>query len=323
MLHSANQEDELEQNPVRQSKISLMEGEEQQNTSFMATEFQKLGCISLRTVPISVENGSKSLIINSLLDDGSTQTYLNADIAAKLVLNKEIRKSQVNAINGTVATFERAPVELTLRSMNGQVNTVIEAFTINHVTDDLKTVNWGAINRNWDPLRGVNFPLVNRRSKIDMLIGVYYPDCHFSIKNIRGKPGQPIARLTPRGLTCIGNPNNTRSNWHQNQYTRTYFSSTNGEFGKIGDNIRKLWDVEDISGKVGKKMMSSEDKMALKMIEKSVKHDGQRHEVAIPWKKNTDTSLLNNYGHEEKRNQRCKIYKETIDQYLTKEYINR
>ena len=104
MLQSANHEDESEQNPARQSKISLMEGEEQQNTSFMATEYQKLGCISMRTVPIIVENRSKRLIINALLDDGTTQTYLNADIAAKLGLHGEIRKSQVNAINGT-ATF--------------------------------------------------------------------------------------------------------------------------------------------------------------------------------------------------------------------------
>ena len=38
MLHSADQEDELEHNPTCQSKISLMEGEEQQNTSIMAAE---------------------------------------------------------------------------------------------------------------------------------------------------------------------------------------------------------------------------------------------------------------------------------------------
>ena len=123
MLHSANQEDEVEQNPAQQSKTSLMEGEEQQNTSFVATECQKLGCISLQTVPVIVENGSKSLIINALLDDGSTQTYLNADIAAKLGLHGDISKSQVSVINGTVATFETAPVEFRLRSMNGQVNT--------------------------------------------------------------------------------------------------------------------------------------------------------------------------------------------------------
>ena len=88
----------------------------------------------------------------------------------------------------------------------------------------IKTVNWKAINRKWDHLRGVNFPQVNSRSKIDMLIGVDYADFQFSLINIRGKPGMPIARLTPLGWTCIGNPNNTTTNWHQNQHTRTYFS---------------------------------------------------------------------------------------------------
>ena len=68
-----------------------MEGKGQQNTSFMATEFQKLGCISLQTVPIIVENGSKCLIINAVLDDGSTETNLNADIAAKFDLYGEIQ----------------------------------------------------------------------------------------------------------------------------------------------------------------------------------------------------------------------------------------
>ena len=107
-------------------------------------------------------------------------------------------------INGTIATFETAPVEFTLRSMNGQVNTVIEALAIN-VTGDLKTVNWKAIIGKWDHLRGANFPKVNSRSKIDMLIGVDYPNFLFYFKDIRGKLGQPIARLTPLGWTCIGN----------------------------------------------------------------------------------------------------------------------
>ena len=114
---------------------------------------------------IIVENASKSLIINVLLDDGSTQTYLNADIATKLALHGKIRKSQVNVINGTVATFETAPVEFTLRNMNGQVNTIIEAFTINDVSGDLKTINWKAVYRNWNHLRDVNFLQVNSRKK--------------------------------------------------------------------------------------------------------------------------------------------------------------
>ena len=82
-----------------------------------------------------------------------------------------------------------------------------------------------------------------------MLTGMDYPDFLFSLKDIRGKPG-------PLEWAGIGNSNSAATNWHQNQYTRTYFSSINGELGKIGDNIKKFWDVKDISGKVGKKMMN-------------------------------------------------------------------
>ena len=106
-------------------------------------------------------------------------------------------------INVTAGTFETAPVKFRLRSMNGQFNTVIEAFTINDVTGDLKTVNWKAINRNWDHLGGVSFPQVNSRNKFDMLIGVDYPHFHFSLRDIKGTPGESIARLTPLGWICI------------------------------------------------------------------------------------------------------------------------
>ena len=118
---------------------------------------------------------------------------------------------KVNVIKRTVATVETALVEFKLRSMNGQVNTVIEALTISDVTGDLKTVSWKAINRNWDHLKGVNFTQVNSRNS-DILTGRDYPDFHFSLKDIRRKPGQTIDRLTLLGLTCIGNPNNSITN---------------------------------------------------------------------------------------------------------------
>ena len=47
---------------------------------------------------------------------------------------------------------------------------------------------------------------------------------------------------------------------------------------KIGGNIKKFGNVEDISGKMGKKMMSPKDKVVLKMVDKSIKDDGERYE---------------------------------------------
>ena len=79
-------------------------------------------------------------------------------------------------------------------------------------------------------------------------------------------------------------------------------------------------------------MMSLEVKVALKMVEKSMKHDGQWYEVATPWKKHSGTCLLNNYSDAEKKlhhrenqlskkQEVCKAYEETINQYLAKGYI--
>ena len=70
--------------------MSIMEGVVLQNKSFMATECQRLGCISLPTVPIIVKNG---FIKKLLLDDGNTQTCLNADIVANLSLYGKTEKS--------------------------------------------------------------------------------------------------------------------------------------------------------------------------------------------------------------------------------------
>lgn len=124
-----------------------------------------------------------SLIMNALLDDGSTETYLNVDIAAKLGLHGEIRKSDkwesINLWSSISGIY--------YKEYSRQIHTVTEAFTINYVTCDIiKVVNWKAVNRTWDYLRGVNFPQVISRKKIDMFIGVDYPEFHFSLKDIKG-----------------------------------------------------------------------------------------------------------------------------------------
>ena len=77
-------------------------------------------------------------------------------------------------------------------------------------------------------------------------------------------------------------------------------------------------------------MMSPEDKVALKMVEQSIKQYDQQYEVAIPWEKHPGNCLLNNYSHAEKRlhhiehqlSKKPEVCKtETTNQYLTKGYI--
>ena len=48
--------------------------------------------VGLRTAPVILKNEDCSLIVNVLLDDASTETFINADVAAKLSLKEKNRK---------------------------------------------------------------------------------------------------------------------------------------------------------------------------------------------------------------------------------------
>ena len=49
----------------------------------------------------------------------------------------------------------------------------------------------------------VRFHHLGPRPIVDIFIGLDCVDLYYSIKDISGKPGQPIARLTPLGWTCV------------------------------------------------------------------------------------------------------------------------
>ena len=68
--------------------------------------------IALRTIPVFVRNGHRKLMVNALLDDASTKTYLNTDVASELGLKGKLQRINVNVLNGQVETFETSPVEL-------------------------------------------------------------------------------------------------------------------------------------------------------------------------------------------------------------------
>ena len=85
--------------------------------------------VALRTVPVFLKNGHRRIKVNALLDEASTKTYLNADVAAELELQGEPQKVTVNVLNGQTETFETMPVDFELESMNGNVVTKMSAFT--------------------------------------------------------------------------------------------------------------------------------------------------------------------------------------------------
>ena len=141
---------------------SVTEGKEQQHaqqTTMMTQNNSIADSIALRTAQIILRNGGRSLKVNALLDEASTKTYVNADVAAELGLQGKTENVTVNVLNGQIETFETKPVNFELLSVDCKVNMNVTAYTANSVTGDMTVIDWNEYRSKWPYLRKINFPL--------------------------------------------------------------------------------------------------------------------------------------------------------------------
>ena len=173
-------------------------------------------------MPVILLNKDRSLRVNALLDDASTKTYVNANIAKELGLQGRTEKVNVSVLNCHVETLITKSIDVTLQNATGKVRMKLNAYTVNKVTGDMPIVGWNHYKEQWPHLRNINFPSSSKRSIVDILIGLDCADLLYAIEERHGKPGDPVARLTPLGLTCVGNLDS-----HDNTILQTNFAYTN------------------------------------------------------------------------------------------------
>ena len=153
-----------------------------------------------------MKNGGHYLKVNALLDDASSKSYISSGVASSLGLQGEHRKLNVTVLNGEVARIDSMTVEVELSSTNGQVNRKLKVDTVERVTGDTVVTDWRSDAAQWPHLKDIPFPQLGYSKGIDMIIGLDQSDLHVSQCDISGLQGEPAARLTPLGWTCISAP---------------------------------------------------------------------------------------------------------------------
>ena len=174
------------------------------STSHVECSSPLSGSVSTRTIPVILRNGKQEIRVNGLLDDGSTRSYLNADIAAQLGLSGTPQQVTVGVLNGQKETFVTTPVTMKLMSLDRREAVDLKVYTVDQVTGSMKATDWSKESCKWPHLKDIDFPSLGKQRKVDLLIGLDQPGLHFALRDVRGGPGEPVARLTPLGWTCVG-----------------------------------------------------------------------------------------------------------------------
>ena len=90
------------------------------------------------------------------------------------------------------------PVSFNLESCDGNVKIPFQALTCSRrVTGTYKIVDWQRYQGRWHHLSVCKFPDPAADPVVDLLIGQDQINLHFSKCDVKGDPGEPVARLGP------------------------------------------------------------------------------------------------------------------------------
>ena len=113
---------------------------------------------------------------------------------------------------------------------------------------------------------------------VDLLIGQDQIYLHFSKCDVKGDPGEPLARLGPLGWSCIGHPDRrTTAKEIQTNFTYTLLCRPQ-VFDEINDSLKRFWEIETMGTQKSKPyIMTVEEKIAFEKVDQSLVHDGERY----------------------------------------------
>ena len=263
------------------------------NTS---ADIQQLTVTALRTIPVKLKSTKRELILNALLDDGSTRSYINNDVAAELGLCGPMEEISVSTMNGQVKKFQTMSVECDVESLDGTFQYRLDAYTTNRVTGNMRPFDRRKKAGMWPHLQKVKFPKLSSCPIVDVLIGVNHAYLHAALEEVHGNDGEPIARRTPLGWTCIGNVNNSKVDENA---IHTCFHWIN--FGQVTESqtsltqiLQRFWEVDFVGDKSEETALTVDEKKAQNIVLESMEFKEGRYQIQMPWKKDPKT-LPDNY----------------------------
>jgi hypothetical protein len=216
------------------------------------------------------EDGCKYKV-NAFLDDISDSTYIRADIANALGLKIEEATLTISTLTRSNQEVESGLVSMVIESLDGGIRRKIGATrTLPSLCNDMSIVDWRKQKKKWTHLTEIDFPRVPGYSTIDILIGSDHPELE-----VIGNPGEPIARLTPLGWTCVG-------------ALQIPSEISNSCYGLARHTFP---DKEmDVVESHAEQHFTKDEKVALEKAEMSRRKVRERYEIGIPWREATPNS---------------------------------
>lgn len=247
-------------------------------SSSAARQSKALRSVALRVLPVYVVGLKGKLLVNAFLDDGSDTSFVRKEIADALgCKSNEEQLSLSTLVENTNVTT--STVELGIENLTGNLSRNLRVKVLPKICPAVAVVDWNRHRKAWAHLQDLEFPKLPGTRSIDILIGSDYPELSLSLEERFGQPGEPVARLTPLGWTCIGRVSSLESG-----AVSCHAVVEDGTSEDLTTLLRRSWELDTLGIRKVSDTMSSDDRMVLERAEQGMRFVGDRYQVSIPWK---------------------------------------
>ena len=240
------------------------------NTS-SSSESSQTERISLMILPAFIENGSRQLKVNVMLDPCSTGTYVTEGAAEELCLQGDMQNLTISGTAGTEVKTDSRRGMFTVTSTNQQFSSTFEANVLDNITGNTPAIQWNDLKRNWSHLKSIPFENVANRRQVDVLIGSDHPIFHQVLREVPGEQGnEPIARLTKLGWVCFGPTEVSKLQKKSRSHVSVRTYCTDSTAVETNNLIRKFWELEAIGIQDnGDQAWTADERAAVSKVEKT------------------------------------------------------
>jgi hypothetical protein len=177
------------------------------NTRIYCNLGKKRKEVSLQTVVCEILTNKEPERVIALLDSGATTSCIDASLAKRLKLKVlSGPQSRTMALLNQTVTQQSHYVDIVLQDVNRENQANIQAWTVEGLTQNSRAVDWSEKKREFEHLKGVDFPESPMPAKIGILIGNdFLALLHGEeVRRDEGNLYAPVAIRTPLGWTCSG-----------------------------------------------------------------------------------------------------------------------
>ena len=247
---------------------------------------EKPKTVVFQTIPVYAETGRKRLMLNALLDPCSDSSYICHEAAEELGIEGTPWAFELTTVKGAEEVeMKRAPVKIT-STENSKKTFELNVFVTKDLVGSSDAFDWREVQKQWPHLENIPFPVLGRRKKVDLLIGVEASTmCLFMAEEqVAASAGEPVALKTPFGWTAFGPINsellpneekvktrNGTSNFVRTLRTTVAKLSAEQEIAAMQEMTeRDLMGIKTEQGVA----LSRKEKQTLDKVKASIEHDG-------------------------------------------------